>query len=135
MCDRKKDVCEKHMLYITQEMFHCCSFQPSASAGGISYPNLDEPPAPPSYELATGPPKEEGGDSSGVGQLIDLGTDITTPVAPPTSQGQGDIVTQLAQLGITAQPSPNTAPPPQQEQPSPADDFDVLARSRTTYEQ
>ena len=75
-------------------------------------------------------------ESSGIGQLIDLGSDITTPVAPPTSQqGGGDIVTQLAQLGITGQPSPNAAPPPQQQPQPAADDFDVLARSRTTYDQ
>lgn len=112
-------------------------FQPgdsSASASGISYPNLDEAPAPPSYESATTPPPPA--ESGGIGQLIDLGTDITSPVAPPTSQqGDGDIVAQLAQLGITAQPSPNAAPPAQQQPPPPADDFDILVRSRTTYDQ
>ena len=114
-------------------LFILCPFlQPSASASGISYPNLDEAPPPPSYELATSPPKEA---ESGVGPLIDLGTDITAPVAPPTSQGQGDIVAQLAQLGISAQPSPNTDAPAPQQQTTGADDFDVLAQSRITYEQ
>ena len=107
----------------------------SAGASGISYPNLDEPPAPPSYESATTPPPPANeAESGGIGQLIDLGTDITSPVVPPTSQPEGgDIVSQLAQLGITAQPSPNAAPPQQQQ--SATDDFDVLARSRTTYDQ
>ena len=109
--------------------FICTIFYQSASESGISYPNLDEPP-PPSYDSTAVP-----SDGSGVGQLIDLGTDIS--VAPPTSSSTGaqpqggDIVSQLAELGITAQPSPNTAPVSQQIQQS--DEFDVFAKSRTAY--
>lgn len=100
--------------------------QTTTTESAISYPNLDEPP-PPSYDVSVVPPPSDG---SGVGQLIDLGTDISEP-APTTSQTQGDIVSQLAQLGITAQPAPNATAPSQPPQQS--DEFDVFARSRTAY--
>ena len=100
--------------------------QPAASESGISYPNLDEPP-PPSYEASAVPFGEDGG--SGVGQLIDLGSEISEPVTQP--QAQGDIVSQLAELGITAQPTQTTTAPSQSAQQS--DEFDVFARSRSAY--
>ncbi len=83
--------------------------QPSATEGGgeISYPSFDDPPA---YE----PPE----------QLIDLGAEV----APPTSAGQDDIVTQLAQLGIVSDTATPPAPPPQT-----TDEFDMFAQSRTAY--
>ena len=62
-----------------------------------------------------------------MGQLIDLGADITAP--PPSSEAQpqgGDIVAQLAELGITSQPTAATST--QQ-----TDEFDVFAKSRTAY--
>lgn len=107
-------------------LFHqpyCClddQIQPAESGTGISYPNLDEPP-PPSYDAAAAP-----SDGSGVGQLIDLGSDITSgPPVQSEGGGGGDIVSQLAELGITTQPSSQ----PQQQ----SDEFDMFARSRTAY--
>ena len=98
----------------------------------ISYPNMDEPP-PPSYEVSS--------VSSGVGQLIDLGTDITaTPPDPSRQQqqqqqhGGDDIVADLARMGVTSQQAPTTStvttslPPP-----APVDEFDMFAQSRTAY--
>lgn len=102
--------------------------QPAASESGISYPNLDEPP-PPSYEASAVPTGEGGG--SGVGQLIDLGSEISEPATQSQSQAQGDIVAQLAELGISAQPTQSTTTPSQPAQES--DEFDVFARSRSAY--
>ncbi|XP_064406991.1 TOM1-like protein 2 [Halichondria panicea] len=82
--------------------------EPIATEGGgeISYPSFEDPPA---YE-------------SSEQQLIDLGTEV----APPTSSGQDDIVTQLAQLGIISDTATPPAPPP----PT-TDEFDMFAQSRT----
>jgi len=89
----------------------------------ISYPSLDasEPP-PPAYE------------ESAVGQLIDLGTEITEPPSqpPPPQAGGGDIVTQLAQLGIT---TATEQPPPAAGIQDSHDEFDMFAKSRTAYSQ
>lgn len=70
-----------------------------------------------------------------MGQLIDLGSNISTPL-PPQSGGESDIVSQLAQMGITgAQPPPAAAEPetrpPAAEQN--VDEFDIFAKSRTAY--
>ena len=96
-------------------------------------------PLPPSYESASAEQSTTG--AGGVGQLIDLGTDITTP--PPEPKGGNtadDIVAQLAQLGVTTTPSAGTngvtAPsiPPQTSTGGTApDEFDMFAESRTAY--
>ena len=104
--------------------------QPTQTGPAISYPSLDDPP-PPSYELTTG----------GVGQLIDLG-DTATPQQQPatqTSEAGGDIVAQLAELGVTGQAvSSSSSSQQQQQQQAPAaednsDDFDMFAESRKAY--
>ena len=118
--------------------------QPADPGSGISYPNLDEPP-PPAYDSTV---TEQPG---GVGQLIDLGTDITAPPTqqpPPQQQGDkaDDIVAQLAQLGITSSTAttapvpatttavPDVPPQPPQVQGQPGtDEFDIFAKSRTAY--
>ena len=95
--------------------------QPTYTETAISYPNMDEN-SPPSYEASST------NEPGGVGQLIDLGTDITNP--PNSSQAQGDdIVTQLAQLGVTT--ASNAAPPA--ETRNKPDEFDIFAKSRTAY--
>ena len=67
-----------------------------------------------------------------MGQLIDLGSDITAP--PPTTQpSQSDIVAQLAQLGITNTAPTTQSPQQQQEQQQPPDEFDIFTQSRTAY--
>ena len=67
-----------------------------------------------------------------MGPLIDLGSDITTPLPPQTSGGT-DIVSQLADMGITGGPAPpstqSTVPPLEQS----SDEFDMFAKSRTAY--
>lgn len=85
-------------------------------------------PLPPSYDAT-----QAGGDG-GVGQLIDLGTDITTSPAaslqqPPPAGGErsDDIVAQLAQMGVT----PATGGAPQQQGTRGGDEFDMFAESRT----
>ena len=85
----------------------------------ISYPSLDD--QPPAYEGATT-----------VGPLIDLGSDITVPLPPQTSGGT-DIISQLADMGITGGPTPASTQPtvPPLEQSS--DEFDMFAKSRTAY--
>ena len=56
----------------------------------VSYPTFDQPP---SYE-------DSKPNDSAVGQLIDLGFDTnTSSTAPVTSDGTGDILGQLADLG------------------------------------
>ena len=79
----------------------------------ISYPSLDDSQPPPAYE------------DSAVGQLIDLGTEIPAP-----SQ-QGDIVSQLAELGVTTTPGETAQAKPPESQ----DEFDMFAKSRTAYAQ
>lgn len=60
--------------------------------------------------------------ASNTGQLIDLGTE---PAPPPP---QNDIVSQLAQLGITSDPAP-----PTQTGPQSTDEFDIFAKSSSAY--
>ena len=91
--------------------------QPSAS---ISYPSLDDQ-QPPAYE----------GDTT-VGTLIDLGSDITAPLTSQLPPGGQDIVTQLADMGVTggqAPPSQSGALSVEQSH----DEFDMFAKSRTAY--
>ena len=91
-------------------------------------------PLPPSYEASSAATTTEG-----VGQLIDLGTDITAPPSDPQGSTADDIVAQLAQLGVstsTAVASSNgTAPtiPQQTSTSAAADEFDMFAESRTAY--
>ena len=69
-----------------------------------------------------------------VGTLIDLGSDLTTPLPPQTSGAGGgvDIISQLADMGITGAQAPPTQPAvPPVEQSS--DEFDMFAKSRTAY--
>lgn len=89
--------------------------QPAAS---ISYPSLEE--QPPAYD---------GGAT--IGTLVDLGTDLSTPVAPQTTGGV-DIVSQLEDMGITGSQAPPTQPavPPFEQS---TDEFDMFAKSRTAY--
>lgn len=100
--------------------------QPDAGAS-ISYPDMDEPP-PPSYEATSTT------QTSGIGQLIDLGTDITAP--PTGSEPQGarsdDIVAQLAQLGVTTEGTAQDNGV-QSQIKSTVDEFDMFAESRTAY--
>ena len=93
----------------------------------------------PSYEQASTVP-EAGvtGGGEGVGQLIDLGSDIMAP--PPAAQGErsDDIVTQLAQLGITTEPAATVEggtanPAPSGGGQTNGDEFDMFAESRTAY--
>ncbi len=88
---------------------------------------------PPSYETAS---TDQTTGTGGVGQLIDLGTDIKAP--PPESQGgtADDIVAQLAQLGVTTSTAPDTngTTPAQETATNGAtDEFDMFAESRTAY--
>ena len=104
---------------------------------GISYPKLDDPP-PPSYTVAstTPTPQNTAQQSSDIGQLIDLGSDISAPptTAPPT-QGEraDDIVAQLAQLGVTPGNEGGVTSSSGQGQRGGADEFDMFAESRTAY--
>lgn len=60
-----------------------------------------------------------------------MGTDLSTPV-PPQTTGGTDIVSQLADMGITGGQAPPThTADPQIEQS--ADEFDMFAKSRTAY--
>ena len=92
----------------------------------ISYPSLDE-------QL---PGSEEGGGA--VGTLIDLGSDITTPV-PSQKEGEAgggaDIVSQLAEMGIATGGQPAAAPvqPQPRDVEQTTDEFDIFAKSRTAY--
>ena len=92
---------------------------------------MDEPP-PPSYDLASTIPQTTP-QNGGIGQLIDLGSDITTP--PTSSDPQGDraddIVAQLAQLGVT--PGAGGGADGQTQGGGAKDDFDMFAQSRTAY--
>ena len=65
-----------------------------------------------------------------MGTLIDLGSDITAPVPPPSTEGT-DIVSQLADMGISGSqaPPPPAVPPLEQS----TDEFDMFAQSRTAY--
>ena len=96
-------------------VFFGTQFQP---ASGISYPSLDEQP----------PPAYEGGTT--VGTLIDLGTDISAP-AEPAPRGQ-DIVSQLADMGITGGQAPSSESTLRDVEQS-HDEFDMFAKSRTAY--
>lgn len=87
-------------------------------APSISYPSLDDD-QPPVYDEGTS-----------VGTLIDLGTDITTPVPPQTTPEGPDIVTQLAEMGISGGSQPTPAVPPLEQS---TDEFDMFAKSRTAY--
>lgn len=118
--------------------------QASDTGSSISYPSLAGGPLlPPSYDSV---PTTEQQSSLGVGQLIDLGSDITAP--PPTmpQEGEDDIMMQFAQLGITTTAPPPTSTAPaamangmQQEsvqgerRESLSDEFDMFAQSRTAY--
>ena len=87
-------------------------------AAAISYPSLDDQ-QPPAYD---------GGAT--VGTLIDLGSEITAPQPAPT--GQQDIVSQLADMGVTGgQAPPTQSAGPEVEQSH--DEFDMFAKSRTAY--
>lgn len=98
--------------------------------GGVATTNLNEPASSISYpSLEEQPPAYDGGTT--VGTLIDLGTDLSTPV-PPQTTGGTDIVSQLADMGITGGQAPPThTADPQIEQS--ADEFDMFAKSRTAY--
>lgn len=85
------------------------------NAPSISYPSLDSE-QPPTYE------------DSAVGTLIDLGSDIQQPTQQPPPSG--DIVAQLAELGITSEPAAQPAAQPKQQT---EDEFDMFAQSRTAY--
>ncbi len=64
-----------------------------------------------------------------MGQLIDLGTDLTTIPSTQEQNATGeDIVTQLAQLGIT--PSGGGVTDSSEHK---SDEFDMFAESRTAY--
>ena len=80
----------------------------------------------------------------GVGQLIDLGSDITA--VPPTQPLEGvgtadDIMTQFAELGITSSPSHTAAADSMangmqqktEQDGQGQDEFDMFAQSRTAY--
>ena len=64
-----------------------------------------------------------------MGALIDLGSDIMSPV-PPQPSGGTDIVTQLADMGVTGTQTPTTQPSAIEQS---ADEFDMFAKSRTAY--
>jgi hypothetical protein len=108
--------------------------QPQVKAGGeggVATTSLSEPAATISYpSLDDQPPAYEGGTA--VGPLIDLGSDITAPLPPQTSEG-ADIISQLADMGITGGQAPpatqSTVPPLEQS----SDEFDMFAKSRTAY--
>lgn len=84
----------------------------------ISYPSLED--QPPAYD---------GGTT--VGTLIDLGSDLSSPM-PPQTAGGTDIVSQLADMGITGSEAPPIQPaePPIEQS---TDEFDMFAKSRTAY--
>jgi hypothetical protein len=101
-----------------------------AREGGVATTSLSEPAASISYpSLEDQPPAYEGGAT--VGTLIDLGSDLSAP--PDTQPAPGhDIVSQLADLGISGDQAPPTQPPePPLEQST--DEFDIFAKSRTAY--
>ena len=126
--------------------------QPMVTGSSITYPSINSNP---SLLDATSAMQQQPPPSRSTGQLIDLGSDITaTPPAPPQEGGNtaDDIMTQLAQMGITTtSPAPpisstsaNMANGVQQQQQqlaqnsqwqreSLSDEFDMFAQSRTAY--
>ncbi|KAL5473071.1 hypothetical protein EMCRGX_G027512 [Ephydatia muelleri] len=122
----KQQASPQHQIPPDQQGELTTMFTGAPATVGISYPSLDEPP--PMYSTTN----TTMGGGEAVGQLIDLGFDLpaaatstSTSTTTTSMVPSDDITLQLAALGISSQPAPQSV--------AALDEFDMFAQSRTAY--